>query len=204
MKDIYVLGSGATLSHIKPRFFDGKTVVATNSAAQRLGLYERDCTVVTHSHYHEDIYPLAERYPDHVFYAPEGNQGFEGKPQHLMPNIHFYPHPATKYDFNVDQSVYPNGFIVGSSSIHGSMHIAAHMGAQTIILAGADCGILDGSANMNGYQSGNLTSGEPRMWLDRWEQHLRMVKAWLQDHYDVDIHSINPFLNLNLEGHQWA
>jgi hypothetical protein len=205
MRDIYVLGSGATLSHIKPRFFDGKTIIATNRAAQRLGLYERECNVITHTHYHhDDAYPLAEMYPNHSFYAPEGDQGFEGKPDQPMPNIHFYPHPPTRFDFNVDEAVHPDGFIVGSSSIHGSMHIAAVMGASTILLVGADCGMLDGSANMDGYQSGNLIVDEPHMWLDRWEQHLRMVKAWLQDHYDVDIHSINPFLNLNLEGHEWS
>ena len=205
MKDIYVLGSGATLSHIKPRFFDGKTVIATNRAGQRLGLYERDCDLITHTHYHdEDAYPLAEMYPDHMFYCPEGDQGFDGQPKHRPHNILFYPHPPTRYDFNVDEAVTEGGFIVGSSSIHGSMHIAAELGAQTIILVGADCGMLDGSANMDGYQSGNLIVDEPHMWLDRWEQHLRMVKAWLQDMYDVDIHSINPFLNLNLEGHAWS
>jgi len=203
MKDIYVLGSGTTLGYIRSRFFDGKTVVSTNNAAARMDLYYRDCTLITHSHYHSDIYPLAEEHPNHVFYAPEGDQGFAGKPERLMSNIHFYPHPATKFDFKVEESVHPDGFLVGSSSIHGSMHIAATMGAQTIILVGADCGMLDGMTNMEGYVSGNLREN-PRMWLDRWEEHLRMVKAWLQDHYDVDIYSMNPFLNLNLEGHVWS
>ena len=65
--------------------------------------------------------------------------------------------------------------------------------------------LLDGMTNMEGYVSGNLLENpNPRMWLDRWEEHLRMVKAWLQDHYDVDIYSMNPFLNLNLEGHVWS
>lgn len=202
-KDIYVIGSGPTLSHIKPRFFDGKTIVATNWAAHRMGLYERDCTVITHTHYHVDAYPLAEMYPNHIFYCPEGDQGLEGKPERLLPNINFYPHPPTRYEFDVNSAVSEGGFIVGSTSTHGSIHIAAHMGATTIILVGVDCGILDGEVNVTGYKSGNLMIDEPRIWLDRWEDHLRMVKEWIQDNYDVDIHSINPFLNLNLEGHSW-
>jgi hypothetical protein len=32
----------------------------------------------------------------------------------------------------------------GSSSLHGAMHLAAHLGASHIMLAGADCGTLDG------------------------------------------------------------
>jgi hypothetical protein len=204
-KDIYVLGSGPTLSHIKPRFFDGKTIIATNGAAERMGLYERDCTVYTHTHYHHTCaYPFAEKYPNHIFYAPEGDKGFAGKPDKLMPNINFYPHPPTNYEFDVNKSVSEGGFIVGSTSIHGAMHIAAHMGATTMILVGADCGILSGEVNMTGYISGNLMVDEPRVWLDRWEEHLRMVKQWIQNRYDVDIHSINPFLNFNLEGHSWA
>jgi hypothetical protein len=203
-RDIYVLGSGTTLGYVRASFFDGKTVVSTNNAAARMDLYDRDCNLITHSHYHEDIYPLAEQYPNHLFYAPEGDQGFEGKPERIMPNVNFYPHPPTKFDFRVEESVKLGGFIVGSSSIHGSMHIAAVMGADTIILVGADCGMLDGMTNMEGYASGNLVNDDARMWLDRWEQHLRMVKAWLQDHYGVEIYSINPFLNLNLEGHVWS
>jgi hypothetical protein len=203
-RDIYVLGSGPTGDYIQPRFFDGKIVIATNLVAERRGLYDTDATVITHSHYHSDIYPLADKYPNHTFYAPRGDQGFAGKPERLLPNIHFYPHPPTKFDFRVEESMQGGGFIVGSSSIHGSMHIAAYMGATTIILVGADCGMLDGRANMAGYDSGNLVNDDPRMWLDRWEQHLRMVKAWLQDNYDVSIHSLNPFLNFNLEGHEWS
>jgi hypothetical protein len=115
----------------------------------------------------------------------------------------YYPHPATSYDFVVEKAVHPDGLIVGSTSIHGSMHLAAHMGAANIIMVGADCGMIDGKFNQEGYVSGNLETSDPDFWLARWETHLRQVKAYLCDRYEVNIYSLNPFLNMNLEGHEW-
>ena len=207
--DIYVLGSGATLTHIDPGFFDNKTVIATNRVAERMGLYERGVQVYTHTHYHhEDALPLADKYRGYLFFAPEGDQGFAGQPTTRHEQIIYYPHTPTVYDFNPWRQAPPaGGLLVGSTSLHGSMHLAAHMGAANIILAGADCGLLDGEANQTGYRSGNLYEADEQWrleWLSRWEQHLRLVKAWLQEQYPVRISSLLPFLNPNLEGHNWT
>lgn len=205
--DIYVLGSGPTIGHINPRFFDNKHVVATNMVGERLGLYERDCRrLFTHSHYHQDTYELAEKHPRHFFWTPEGDQGFAGQPGRTdLANVTHYPHQPTKYDFNVDEA-WPgsDGLIVGSTSVHGSMHLACKLGASTVILVGVDCGLLDGQANQAGYQSGNLVTSDELQWLARWELHLRQVKERLRAVYGVDFYSMNPFVNLNLEGHVWT
>lgn len=204
--DIYVLGSGATLTHIDPDFFIGKTVVATNRVAERMGLYNSPHTY-THTHYHaEDAVPLAREFPEHWFFAPLGEEGHAGLPAEAdrLRNIVYYPHQPTVYDFHPDTAWPPDGgLMVGSTSLHGSMHLAAHMGAATIILVGADCGILDGATNQAGYQSGNLKQGDQLAWLARWEQHLRLVKQKLIDVYGVRVYSLNPFVNPNLEGHTW-
>jgi hypothetical protein len=78
------------------------------------------------------------------------------------------------------------------------------LGARNVILVGADCGLLDGEANQAGYKSGNLTGDDPLSWLGRWEQHLRAVSDKLRAVYGVRIYSLNPFVNLNLEGHEWT
>lgn len=208
-EDIYVLGSGATLDYIDPGFFRDRTVVATNRVAERLDLYRwfNADNLYTHTHYHaEDAVPLARAFPEHTFFAPLGEQGHAGLPAEAdrLRNIVFYPHQPTVYDFHPDRAWPPEGgLMVGSTSLHGSMHLAAHMGAATIILVGADCGILDGATNQAGYQSGNLKTGDQLAWLARWEQHLRLVKQKLIDVYGVRIYSLNPFLNPNLEGHVW-
>ena len=84
------------------------------------------------------------------------------------------------------------------------MHLACKLGASTVILVGVDCGILDGRANQKGYESGNLVTSDTIGWLARWELHLREVKDRLRAVYQVDFHSLNPFINLNLEGHKWT
>lgn len=207
--DIYVLGSGPTIGHIDPQFFEHKHVIATNRVAERLGLYDLPVRrLLTHTHYQwEDAYPLAEKYPQHFFYTPMGDQGFAGQPGRTdLRNVVHYPHKPTKYEFNVDEAWpdHPNGILVGSTSLHGSMHLACKVRASTIILVGADCGILDGHTNQTGYVSGNLAGDDPLAWLGRWELHLRAVADKLRAEYGVRIHSLNPFVNLNLEGHQWT
>lgn len=207
MKDIWVLGSGPSLTFIDPDFFTGRRVVATNGVGERLGLYKRDVQVFTHSHYQwEETYPLAEKYPHHLFWVPEGDRGFAGKPGRTdLPNVHHYPHQPTTYDFTVERAWPPDGgLIVGSTSLHGSMHLACLLGARNVILVGADCGMIDGQANQTGYQSGNLVNDDTMMWLGRWEQHLRQVKDALTARYGVRIYSLNPFLNMNMEGHTWT
>lgn len=204
--DIYVLASGPTAGYIDRAFYEGKTIVAVNSAAERHDLYTLDATVYTHSHYHElETYPLAERHPEHYFFAPEGDSGHAGTPNRTdLPNVIYYPHKPTKYDFTVDDAwPPPGGLIVGSTSTHGAIHLAAHFGARTIILIGADCGTIDGQTNETGYVSGNLNTPDPRPWLTRWDTHLRAVADRIRQHYGVAIYSLNPWANLNLEGHIW-
>jgi hypothetical protein len=84
--------------------------------------------------------------------------------------------------------------VFGSSSIHGSMHLAAWMGAKNIMLVGADCGSIDGQHRVDQYPSGH------QPW-DLYNRHLMRMKAWLNDKYSVEVYSLNPFVNFNLEGH---
>lgn len=203
--DIYVLGSGPSLSFVDAGFFDNKTVVATNEVAERMGLYDVTETLYTHSHYHVGSLELALNYPNHYFFCPNGDGGHSGIPQGFLDNVVYYPHVPTKYDFNVNDAWPPSGgLIVGSTSSHGAMHLACLLGAANVILVGVDCGMIDGEANQEGYVSGNLDTPDPLPWLGRWEEHLRAVKDRLVSEYGVRIYSLNPFLNMNLEGHKWT
>jgi hypothetical protein len=74
------------------------------------------------------------------------------------------------------------------------MHLAAHLGASTIILVGADCGTLDGEHRVKDYPDGD------KLWA-LYNKHHKLMKDWLEQNYSVKIHSLNPFINLNLEGH---
>ena len=82
---------------------------------------------------------------------------------------------------------------IGSSSIHGAMHLAAHMGAKFIVLVGADCGSLGGRDRVDGYVPGDSH------WA-LYEMHLRAMKQRLWDVYSCQVYSLNPFVNYSLEG----
>lgn len=204
---VWVIGSGASLSFVDARFFDDKVIVATNLAAHGLGLSARKTYV--HSHYHQNVEEQKQLHPDWVYVTCFGDRGFAGKPKKRIDGIHYYHHYPTG-EYESGKGWHPDGLIVGPSSIHGSMHLAAHMGAANIILCGADCGLLDGKSNYDNYldemgnrQSGDLITSDALLWLGRWEKYLRMVKRDLTEYYDVRIYSLNPFLNLNLEDHSF-
>ena len=209
-EDVYVLGSGATLDHIDPLFFRDKVVVATNLVADRLGLYDFVTDLYCVTHYHQDAKYLSEKYPFFDVLCPLGDQGFAGTPQvSFDDNVTTYPNKVTSFDFNVDK-MWPDDpdaeLIVGSTSMHAAMHFACLLGASTVLMCGADCGLLDGKSNHGDYVSGNLATDVEHQiaWLARWEKHLRSVAAKLREHYGVRIYSINPWVNLQLESHSFV
>lgn len=209
MTDVYVIGSGPTLDYIDPAFFYDKDVVAVNSAAERLGLHGKCERLTTFTHYHSEAVSIVDRFPGATVFAPEGDRGFAGqpKPENLRPSrITYMPHQPTDYDFRIERitDLPPGGVIVGSTSAHGAMHLASKGDyATSVILVGMDCGRIDGQANMTGYRSGDLDLNHELTWLRRWNDHLEQVKRWLEATYRVRIYSLNPFVNLNLEGHSW-
>ena len=205
MNDWWVIGSGPSLTYVDPWFFNGKNVVAVNSAGERLGLYvSRPRRLLTFTHYHEELLYLADKYEGYEFYAPEGDQGFAGQPTEYRDNITYFPHPETTYEFDVEKASVSDGLLVGSTSLHGAMHLACVKGAENLILVGADCGFIDGQSNQIGYQSGNLVTDDACAWMARWNDHLIDVKHWLIAKYGVRVYSLNPFVNFNLEGHTWT
>ncbi|MAF25930.1 hypothetical protein CL634_10195 [bacterium] len=98
--------------------------------------------------------------------------------------------------------------VVSYSTTTSAMHLAAYMGAKNIILCGHDCGTIDGEVNIkNYYVDPNRQMVQPSVheyahWIKTdIEGHTRGVKDKLKEVYGVNIHSLNPFINFNLEGH---
>ena len=206
-EDVWVLGSGASMNFLNPRFFDDKVVVATNLAAHGFGVISD--RVYVHSHYHENV--QFQLRPDWVFVTPRGDRGFAGSPTFEAENVVFYEHQPTGNAFDVEAMWHESGLVVGSSSIHGSMHLAAYMGARNVILVGADCGLVDGESNYSGYldergnsKSGDLIENDQLKWFARWDRDLVQVKQKLISVYGCGVYSLNPFVNYNLEGHSFT
>ena len=112
--------------------------------------------------------------------------------------------------------------VVSSSTITSAIHLAAHMGATFVILVGHDCGLLDGQANYRGYHTASslamvwsLNRSVYRGGLQGYKQWVTgrlgngidieadtlKLKQLLRTTYGTKLHSLNPFINWNLEGH---
>ena len=188
---VYVLGSGSSLNFINPSFFDDKKCVAINFVGREFGLK----SFVTFTHYELDAIEIALAFPHLtvvLLRSAETGRSISHIDNIVCINKFAFPPGGsfTPYDFDGE------GLVFGSSSLHGGLHLAALMGAKSIVLVGADCGTIDGNHRLTGYVPGDTP------W-HLYEQHLRLMKRWLKEIFGCEVYSLNPFVNLNLEGHKF-
>jgi hypothetical protein len=190
-----VLGSGPSLNFLSPQFFDDKTTVSTNESAFTLGFVPD----YVFSHYHRE----AVRMPAQIAVVTLARdtvtqQEWHGeKPEELvLIEQDDYNPPGSSWNPLTTHPPKPYSLAYGSSSLHGSMHLAAWLGAKHIVLVGADCGRIDGEDRVEGYPDGD------KLWV-LYNEHHGLMKTWLQREYDVTVYSLNPFINLNLENHRF-
>ena len=203
-KTLWVLGSGSSIGYLDPRFFDDKIVVATNLIGELLKIP----TFYLFSHYHwvierqldnEGILAAVVQEPCSTRWSRPGPNG--EKEWQVVPEddriVLNYPDPAVPPGNNFDPftTAHDDAIVFGSSSVHGSIHLAAMMGARYIVLVGTDCGTIDDQHRLPGYYSGGDT---PWKLYDR---DLIAMKRWVKATYGADTYSLNPFVNFNLEGH---
>lgn len=190
---VWVLGSGPSLNFLTPEFFHGKITVSTNFSARTLGFVPD----YVFTHYHEDALDLLTDSRVVVTLAKNWRDGSDfsepDEPNIVLVEQDSYTPPGEAWS----PETHPprkDSLVFGSSSLHGSMHLAAHMGAAFIILVGADCGTIDGENRVAGYVQGDTP------WTI-FNRHHKLMKDYLEQNYPVRIHSLNPFINFNLEGH---
>ena len=191
---VWVLGSGPSLNYIDRAFFADKITVATNI----IGNVKQFTPHYTFSHYHRVTREVLNPDTIHVTLLgdTESHQPWEG----MVPeNVVFaeqtsYQAPGSSWNPLTTHPPLKGSLVYGSSSLHGAMHLAAHLGASFIVLVGADCGQIDGDDRVAGYRTGAT------LW-ELYNRHHKLLKQYLEQTYPVKIHSLNPFINLNLEGH---
>ena len=193
---IWVLGSGKTLDFVDRTFFDGKTVVATNNAWKG----KADHAYVCSNHWGADgagwlVVTETEQVPE-----PYSYQG----PRPSGDNVIVVPTMVQQWwAFKPSENWPEHGtFVVGPTSLHLSLHWAVWLGAAHIVLVGADCGVIDGTNNVDGYRSPvDIDLDAVAMHRD-WERLLNEMAAHIRT-LGVSVHSLNPWVTLGLEGHRW-
>jgi hypothetical protein len=196
---IYVLGSGATLNHLEADFFADKVTIALNTLAFCWPV--RPTYIVTK--YHEEGEQLAEALPDVPVVIPRWCHGNLNSSEAASerPNVYVFDHgmnPGPEFDAGKHWPLDPDGLVVSWSTITTAMHLAAYLGAGTIILVGHDCGQLGGETHVAGYQPPPTIDELP--FLLQIEGQSVGVKKQLIARYGVRVWSLSPFLNYNLEG----
>lgn len=194
---IWVLGSGKTLDFVDRTFFDGKTVVATNQAWKG----KADHAYVCSNHWGTEpaawlVLPEVEDVPPQDAYRG---------PKPDSDNVLFVPTIPQKYsDFRPGRDWPEEGrLVVGPTSFHLSLHWAVWLGAAHIVLVGADCGVIDGRNNLDGYYTPEIEKSEAHHFHHRlWERTLNEMAAKIRS-LGVSVHSLNPWTTLGLEGHSW-
>lgn len=195
-KTLWVLGSGPSLNFLTPEFFADKITVSTNYSSRVLG--EKPDYAFTHYHsVAEDLLSDSDCVVTIQSDTQSGSRwtGADNDRLVLAPTPHPTP-PGSAWNPLTSHKPKPGQVTYGSSSLHGAMHLAAHLGASFIILVGADCGTIDGEHRVKDYPNGD------KLW-DLYNAHHKLMKHYLQEEYGVKIHSLNPFINLNLEGHKF-
>lgn len=183
--DIWVVGSGPSMDYIDQEFFRNKLVIGINHMYR----YVIFCDyIVAKEIDHLPNYSSAKLI---MSWGICGSSIENKKPY----RGYYFEHPLNhreKVLFPTD----PDKIIVSWSTVTSAMHIAAYMGAANIILCGCDCGAIDGKSNTHDYP------GDIKLYRKFGPQNIQ-VRKWLYKTYGCNIYSLNPFINLGMEGHQY-
>lgn len=229
-QDIYVLASGASMDHVHEAFFDGRVTVGVNQVFRRFARI----TYLVRKELDGLEAALQSSDDATVHFVSRGEAGgpnsanlqaLQGRRYaSYRQRVVVFDHQKRGFASRNWALEFPHdGLIVSHSTITSAMHLAAYMGAKHIILAGHDCGTLDGSLNFRGYHSSSSRaiawarhgeadqrSSERRYahWLTNnstlgIERTTLRLKALLWSKYQAYVYSLNPFVNFGLEGHRY-
>ena len=200
--DIWVIGSGPSLEYINPSFFDDKITIGLNSVVERLPKIKYSC-----------VHHFAGLEPSIKAGVPTITRTFEwwgenhkrqmiedwGRGRPLIreaQNLFVYNHLCVIKD-GWGAMTPPDGMIaVYHNATTPGMSFAEYLGAKNIILCGIDCGNIDGQENIKGYYKSLAPYAAYEEEISRMANILR-IKG-------IGVYSLNPFINLGLEGHRFS
>lgn len=196
---VYVLASGPSLDYIDPASLAKVPVVAVNYIGLELGLPRYYMA----SHYHLDAIAVSEVQPDTTIVVPEIDQGGTQLAPHAPTGRNVWGFPTNQqryaaFDPDSDWPTEPDSLVVGPTSLHFTMDFARYLVGPggTIVLVGADAGMVDGHHNRRGHDNG---IGSP---YGVWQESLPRVANRIR-RMGTNVYSLNPFVpTFGTEGHE--
>lgn len=202
-EDIYVLGSGKSLSFIAAGFWTKKIVICVNATIELP-------QISSHIKY---LYFVAKEPQESAQKAAkEKGAKIVTCPIHSgmgdKKNIILFPEITIMFEAKsniIKDKNQVTRLERSSSTIITGMHLAVFMGAKNVLLVGHDGGTIDGKVHVENYNKENAvtSTGKYPKWFKSQKVTKKSIefKKLLQQYWNVNVYSINPFINLGLEGH---
>ncbi len=209
-EDIYVLGAGPSLNFVNPAFFNNKIAIGINNIYR---FFPVIYSVFKHKQFIAEALGFKQ-----VVIASKHDDGDTRAPITEVPEgCYTFTHKQGRFvelEKNFTENLAAVGkdddIFVSFSTITSGIHLAAYMGAKTIILCGHDCGTLDGKMCVDRYDEfrrvpENITKDEYetsfKIWLGMLGKETIRLKEKIKEVYGCEVYSLNPFINFALEGH---
>jgi hypothetical protein len=205
--DIYIIGSGPSMDFFDPEFFRGRIVLGVNEVYCKFPV-----TYIVGKHIESIAAAAAHGIPAIMSKHHCGDTGYKLNESEL--DFYMFEHACNgNYELNYQNIGQGDKIFVSESTLSSAMHVAAYMGAANIILCGHDCGLLDNKQNFDGYMDFIRPIAEDAKYseaqrvefyngfLARIESHTITLREKLKAAYGCRVYSLNPFVNIGLEGH---
>lgn len=208
-EDIWVIGAGPSMNFVDPSFFENKICISVNQMYEK---FPCEYVVGRDIHAKERWAPTIEDLRDRddiKFLYSEFDTGY-GKTRNtdwgwMCSSDNFYEFESLQ-DHILD-NVGTDKMISMRTTLNTCLNIAAYMGAKNIMICGKDEGAIDGKLYVDDYTKENWSDseawGEIKRWLAHTELTTKKTKDKLIEVYGCNVHSLNPFINYKLEGHEY-
>tara|TARA_R110002050_G_scaffold112135_6_gene226223 strand:+ start:51 stop:734 length:684 start_codon:yes stop_codon:yes gene_type:complete len=210
-EDIWLLLAGSSVDYIDKSFFENKITIGQNHMFKLFPcnyIVMKDCM-------EEPRFPRAIKQCNELNIPLLYSEYYGGKlsdQKNIVEhdNSYVFSHNPRKPSIWLKDEL-PNlkedDIITSRSTVTTLMHIACYMGAKNIILCGHDCGTINGNLYAEGYTESDWKSANNwngiNTFLNKSQNDSILVRDYLKEKYNVNIYSINPFLNLGLENNEF-
>lgn len=198
-QDVFVIGSGASLAFYDRSFFNDRVTICVNWSVTFIDAPSY-CVAKEPS---ARLHGYCQRHGIKLVTCRErcGKPG--GQPNDHTDGAYLF-HPRA--NASADRAS-TNTLERSASSITSALHLAAYLGARSVILVGHDCGTIDGHWHLDGYDTKDACTPPGRYldWLKRRdiEKDTRRVKNNITTIWGVPVVSLLPWVNAGCEGHSY-
>ena len=213
-EDIYVIASGPSTELINKDFFNNKITIGCGQVYKLMKLnytVNKEYVGVINE---TKMLKKCDKVFNALYKGGNKKRGFimSNKKSFRSNEIIYFDHYENELNKFTLNPLRENSekLFVSWSTITSAIHLAFLMGAKNIILVGHDCGTINNSTNISPYKTDTAIDAwgdnqkEYIDWLPKIESQTIVVRNFLRDEKNVNIVSLNPFINLSLEGNIYS